>query len=209
MDTSDPVVQNVDPLLGPSVNQDIAAVEIKLHIRAFELIDVIARLDRTQQKIIPHVFDADFDPQLFGGRDQLFNTFGRTVPAIVIANLLVDDTRHQQHGVGTVRLRVFHRDDHRVDPLLPHGGIRMRERFRPMVDVADARRHETGLPHGGQHFIAIHVAIGLDSVVTRDFDRLALVQHGTLHAHRSPHDRLTEIAGNRLLVIGRNRHGIG
>ena len=61
MDADDPSRENIGPLLRPPPCHYVSDIEICPDRGAVELVDVACRFERTEQKIVPHVFDTDPD----------------------------------------------------------------------------------------------------------------------------------------------------
>src|SRR4030095_305293 len=62
----EPVSYGPDPILRVAGRHDVADIEIRLDVRALELVDVAHEFERTEQEAIPHIFDRDYHLQLAG-----------------------------------------------------------------------------------------------------------------------------------------------
>src|SRR6266702_7915523 len=98
VERDDALVENADPLFGPAGVDDVADIEVPANPRALKFVHVARRLQRAEQKLVPDVFDGDFDAQFFGQRHSLADFDLRPGVGLRIGNLFVDDRRHEQHG---------------------------------------------------------------------------------------------------------------
>src|SRR5690625_1268787 len=69
VDHGDPFPEDADPLLWPSVVEDVSDVEIPADLRSTELIHILYGFHRTEQKMIPHILDSYSHSKLLGKRD--------------------------------------------------------------------------------------------------------------------------------------------
>src|SRR5579884_1175876 len=69
MHLPDAPAQRANPVLRPAENDHISHVEIDLYQRVPERIDVVGKLQRAEQEVVPDLLDADHYAQLLGGWD--------------------------------------------------------------------------------------------------------------------------------------------
>src|SRR5438105_3182450 len=60
MQLLDSFSERANPLFGPAVRDDIADIEMPADVRGIKLVHVTNRFERTQQKMVPNIFDGDF-----------------------------------------------------------------------------------------------------------------------------------------------------
>ena len=102
----DPLPQLTDPFLRVAELDDIADVEVSADPGALELIDVTGKLDRTEQELVPDLFNGDLDPVRLGVGDQLADLLLRAFVGVAVADFLVDDRRDDQDGGAAISLAV-------------------------------------------------------------------------------------------------------
>src|SRR6266540_6314069 len=61
--------EDVNPLLGPAVGNDVAHVEMPADPRTVELVHVTRRLERAEKKMVPDIFDGDLHPEFLRQRN--------------------------------------------------------------------------------------------------------------------------------------------
>src|SRR5207245_10915366 len=64
------------------------------------------RFQRAEEKLIPDVFDGDFDARFLGHRNRLANFLLRALVSIVVANRLVHDGRNQQNAGAAIGMAI-------------------------------------------------------------------------------------------------------
>ena len=102
----DALAQDADPLLGPSVMDQVPDIEVPAHHGALEFIDIAGGLQRAQEEIVPDVFDGNLHSQFFGQRHHLANLSLGAGVGVGITNRCIDDGGHQQHRRSAVSLGV-------------------------------------------------------------------------------------------------------
>ena len=95
MDFGNPLTEDPDPLLWPAQEDVVAAIEVKLHIRAFELVDILSGFHGAEQEIVPDILDGNGHFQFFSQRNSFFDFLHRSFPAIVVAYLLTDPSGYE------------------------------------------------------------------------------------------------------------------
>ncbi len=65
----DPFPEDLDPVLRPAPADHISHIEIRLHVRAVELVDVPRHRQRLDEKGVPDILDQDVDAFFLGVRN--------------------------------------------------------------------------------------------------------------------------------------------
>src|SRR5690606_41291582 len=110
-------------MLRPSVTQDITDIEIPTDQGMIDLIEKCGRLYRTQNKIIPYVFQADFYAGFLDMRDYLSNRIQSVLISCLIGNLVVHHTRYHQYGISPQFFYLLKGDGNRLERVLALSGL--------------------------------------------------------------------------------------
>ena len=191
---SDALAQDTNPLLGPSVVDQVPHIEVPAHHGALEFIDVAGGLERAEEKIVPDVLNSDLHAQFLGQRHHLADLGLGPGVGVGVANGGTDHRRHQQHRRSTVGLGVTQRQLEPFHPDLADSRIWVGQRLGPVRVAAHRTRLETGGLQGGVHLGIVHATHRLDSIEACGLDGFHFLHHRARNPNGAPHDPLEDLA---------------
>lgn len=92
----DPLAEDADPLFGPAVVDEVAAVEVPADLGGLEFVDVAGCFEGAEQEIVPDVLDGDPDAEFLGEGDGLADLVLGTLVGVGVADGLIDDGGDQE-----------------------------------------------------------------------------------------------------------------
>ena len=96
MEVEEPGPGSRDPLFGPAVVDDVASIDVPDHPGALDLVNEPGRLQRTEQEVVPRVFDADFAVGFLGPGNGGLNGFLGSLLHVGVGGVLVDESGDKQ-----------------------------------------------------------------------------------------------------------------
>src|SRR5439155_10884814 len=148
MDFVDLGAKSANPILRVAVEHDVADVEPCTDPRAFEFGNVCGHVERTQQELVPDLFDGNDYFQFFGERKQFADLLLRARPRVAIRSAGVYDGRDQQDRIRAPKFCVMKGRAHAVHAFLDDGGIGRRKWIVPVRHVHDGINVDTGRCRG-------------------------------------------------------------
>src|ERR1017187_4431260 len=106
MELLDARPKNADPLLGPTVGDDVADIEVPAYGWALEFVHVTGGFERAEQEVVPDVLTGDLDAEFLGQGDGLADFRLGALIGIVISDVLGDHARHEQYRGSAVTLAI-------------------------------------------------------------------------------------------------------
>src|ERR1019366_9459087 len=176
MELLDAWPKDANPLLGPTVVENVADIEMPADGGALEFVHVTGGFERAEQEAIPHVLAGDLDAQLFRQGDGLADfRLGACVGGIV-GDVLVDHGWHEQHGRSAITLGVTQGLLEGFEAFGADLRVGVGQRLSPMVASTDAGNGQAGRIARAKHFILVHVAHHLSALEAGLLDGLHLFQ---------------------------------
>ena len=99
MELDNPLIERLDPLLRPTIAQNVADVEPPTYERAVDIIHELLCLKRAKQEIIPDILKANLDSGALYRWNQLLDGIKRRIVGFLVGRFLIDHAWNHQHSI--------------------------------------------------------------------------------------------------------------